>query len=567
VVQFPTQADGMQIAEYLQQRAAGASSSPMVPQAPLATQTPPPQPAIPRSTMIGMPSMQGLAPQPQQRVANRVVSTTIDAAAAPVGVPSGVGTPRAQLAAMASQKIATDDVANARKDQDYRAALQQLQEMGRELARANADNATLKAKLAGLEAVQMDGATHTVELERRLQQAASHVTMLEAQRAKLNEELEEARAAAANMGSMEVMALTDGQDAELQSAQHQRDQAIAELAQMAAERQALHHELGALRQQAVHEIESYRQRMHAEVQGIEADRERLMNELARLGEALQQAEGERDTLRTDLAMREDATASATGSLQQAVDEITQLRNELDGRTQLAQQHEAEHQRLASELMALQAERDALQQQLAAAGGASGEIIASLEGQVRAQSIELDAARMAAANGQSEMLRLMSELSAQMEASELAEKQAASTIAHLGSERDRAVMALAEAEGRVVEAESRAATGGDAALALQAELAQAQEKLRQAQAVAEKAASSVREQVQSRTREVAGLVRALEPFAWGLNRALSFFQEAKLEGATEHIRSLQLLVKTLEKLSTDVNRVDVLADGIQVDLEA
>ena len=587
VVQFPAQTDGMQIAEYLQKRSAPP---------PLASPTPTaaPTPAASRTntlTGVGM-------PMPTGRATPRVMSTSLDAAAAPLGVPSSVGTPRAQLAAMVSQAIKVDDVNSARKDAEHRAALQQLQELGKELARANGDNATLRAKLAGIEAVQMDGATHTVDLERKLQQTTGHLTMLEAERAKLREELEEARAH--SQENMEVVNLSDDGDSvqeELESTRGQRDQAIAEVAQLAGEGQALRSELMATRTH-----------LDSERQALEADRERLMAELATLGAALGQVEGERDIMRADLAMRTESASSAGASLDAMVSDNAALQTQLAAALANVDAYATEHARLTSELASAQdqlshaglmsqssgaevdlanAQRDTAEEKLRAL---QGELEALRNDAARARSeadsaqadlaeatASLEAASAASVASRNEVVRLRSELSAAMEAAEAAASRTDTGGAMVGqlqarleaavAERDHARHATANLEIQLRENERGTSPGGDAALAIQSELVVTQEKLRLAEAAAQRAVMSVREQVATRTQKVASLVRALEPFAWGLNRAVSFYGDMKLDGGAEHLRSLQLLVRTLENLSSDVNRVDLLADGIQVDLEA
>lgn len=58
---------------------------------------------------------------------------------------------------------------------------------------------------------------------------------------------------------------------------------------------------------------------------------------------------------------------------------------------------------------------------------------------------------------------------------------------------------------------------------------------------------VEEEMRERMRAVTELLRAIEPFTWGLQRASAFFGERRVDGADEHVRVLQLLDKTLTRL--------------------
>jgi len=69
-----------------------------------------------------------------------------------------------------------------------------------------------------------------------------------------------------------------------------------------------------------------------------------------------------------------------------------------------------------------------------------------------------------------------------------------------------------------------------------------------------ASKAIAEAVKAQTRELRELGRAIEPFSWGLERATAFFQGQNVEGATEHIRALQLLAATLERMKTELNKV-------------
>ena len=66
--------------------------------------------------------------------------------------------------------------------------------------------------------------------------------------------------------------------------------------------------------------------------------------------------------------------------------------------------------------------------------------------------------------------------------------------------------------------------------------------------------AIEEGVRARTRELLELARAIEPFSWGLDQAATFFADAQLEGSQRHVQSMRLLQKTLERLKNELDRL-------------
>ena len=69
------------------------------------------------------------------------------------------------------------------------------------------------------------------------------------------------------------------------------------------------------------------------------------------------------------------------------------------------------------------------------------------------------------------------------------------------------------------------------------------------------AKAINEGVRAQTRQIRDLANAIEPFAWGLDRATAFFTDKNVDGAAEHVRALQLLRMTLQRMRTELDRVD------------
>jgi uncharacterized coiled-coil DUF342 family protein len=61
---------------------------------------------------------------------------------------------------------------------------------------------------------------------------------------------------------------------------------------------------------------------------------------------------------------------------------------------------------------------------------------------------------------------------------------------------------------------------------------------------------------ARTRQLAGLVGALEPFMWALTQATTFFAKQRLEGSDEHVRLLQQLQGVLLRLRDEIAMLDL-----------
>jgi hypothetical protein len=61
---------------------------------------------------------------------------------------------------------------------------------------------------------------------------------------------------------------------------------------------------------------------------------------------------------------------------------------------------------------------------------------------------------------------------------------------------------------------------------------------------------------SRLRDLAGLLRALEPFMWGLQQATAFYTKANVGGAEAHLKVLQQLQGVLLRLRDEIAKLDL-----------
>ncbi len=274
-----------------------------------------------------------------------------------------------------------------------------------------------------------------------------------------------------------------------------------------------------------------------------ADLEGLLDVQGRaLAEHEQELTDTRRAIGEHLGAAARANAEETGALRAELEDVS--RSENAAVAQVAQlRAQLQEASIAwdgaiSELGAAKAELEVAALRLAAAEKSGGDL-AAWQGQARAVGDELKA-----------VMRQRDEAAAQRD----------ETLAH----RDNA---LAQRDGMVAQQNAVLAQRDEALAQRDAAIAQQSEVLAQRDAaidVARQGQLAISEQVATRTRGVKSLIEALTPFAWGANRAVQFFQEKNIDGAAEHLRALALMVKATEKLSADVARTDVLADGIDVE---
>jgi hypothetical protein len=61
---------------------------------------------------------------------------------------------------------------------------------------------------------------------------------------------------------------------------------------------------------------------------------------------------------------------------------------------------------------------------------------------------------------------------------------------------------------------------------------------------------------ARSRQLADLVRALEPFMWGLTQATTFYTKAGISGGDQHLKLLQQLQGVLLRLRDEIAMLDL-----------
>jgi hypothetical protein len=256
----------------------------------------------------------------------------------------------------------------------------------------------------------------------------------------------------------------------------------------------------------------------------------------------------RDHAEQELAFMRMAYEEARDDAQQGLEELTRVQAEL-GAVQLLR--DTRNVEVEGERSTWLAEREQLSAQLAVEQRAHASVhgtlahveseLAQVRDGMRALVDDRDQhARLAAAAH--EEARREREARAQLEA------HAHSEIERVSKDAESALAEAAAARADLQDAIARINALADALA-----LAQAQTN----QATLGKN-GSVDANVSARMAELSDLVRALEPFLWGLGRATTFLEAAHVPGSDDHLRTLRLLARTLERLSEQVPHLDKLA---------
>ncbi len=507
------------------------------------------------------------SPMPQAQLAT--MGQLLDAP----GPASSFG-PNHSMPPLAAGMPAPDEIERVQRLEDQLVVAQQ------ELARAAADTATLRASVAqatadattaqqearrlraDVETSDQELARMRGEVESARRGAAEAAADVEDHRARLAQaaaELAEARGAedaakqlllaersaggahaAAAEESTRVLAERDAQIAALHAVVAELDAQIAALQVLVAERDGVVAGMQAAvveARAAVSEREAVLEegrKGYDELQRLFVEKDRRAAELEAAHSELTAALIERDA---SLATKDVQLGAMNAQLAMDDEGMTALRAELEA---VCRSENASAAQLAIAATRIEELSAALAKALQDAATA------------RSEADRVDAERAAVVE---EKDQLAAELDAAM-------KERASSQRALGETQESQRLSeelQLELKHNYVELETQAKALSDALHLAQAQRDEAIDDAR-------KVLTNIDEQVAQRTRGVKSLIEALTPFAWGANRAVQFFQERGLEGAAEHLRALQLMVKAAEKLSADVARTDVLQDGIHVDVE-
>lgn len=629
---FPGNVDGADVADFLFQRVGGLSP-------PLATApSTPPQPTFPGpGTARGMfgelprqPTASSFAPPtgslpPTQNPWPGTSGTPAQPRPAQNGAAPFFAAFSAQpgTGAAAPMPPSSSSSSPPMSSGPDRATMERIEQMATEVAQANAEVITLRARLGAAEASSRDSAERLIVAEQRAARA-------EQEASSLRSEVDAARRSAIHQVA-EVMALSDEGEpisAELDDlkskvdmAESERDSAASQLNMVRAERDRLTSDLSAAQQalqERALEADGLRRQLQdglGEIERARADAEsmrHLLSDLEGRSAAGAAALAEVEGLRVQLAQRDATIVERDAALaaqraeqraeleQQAAADVAAVRAMLEEqhgyalealRANLEQAHSASVEAVRAEAdahhaadveaqtevrvyAALAAEKKSAEAALAAM---QATMQAELEA-VRAEKADVEAAwaadqqRAAEADaklGEAQAARVDVENGLRADLNE-ALKQLAEESDATALERARANRAVADSQSlrqmlesltmeqaRVVgEIEQLRPIAGEVDKA-RAMIIDMQRQLEAALGTDEDdgdTAKAIAEAVKAQTRDLLELGRAIEPFTWGLERATAFFQDKNIDGATEHLRALGLLQKTLERMKSELERV-------------
>lgn len=408
----------------------------------------------------------------------------------------------------------------------------QLEELVTELAGANAELVSLRARLQDAEGRVLEVAQQVRDRELEhvavLDEARDLQTELDMVRQAVASEAAERRAVADTSTAplavveflrhalQEASSHADMEKAEraafAQSSEDMRRQLVAELKATQARVTALNEAQLAWQAEGLVTqslVDSARQRSLA----VESANRQLLAELELAHLALGEAAG----LRADLELVRNDLLQSAADRSREQQTMADLQGRL-GEAEAAHQHSAQGQE--AELGTLRR----MVEELAPMAAAVGELQGQLHEAVG--NAKLEAARADRAVGDAAAMRQFIEAQTYEQARVVGELEQLRPIA---AEVDRSRAAMVDMQRQL-----EAALGTD-------ELEGSTE-------------GAIEEGVRARTRELFELARAIEPFGWGLDQAAAFFAEVGVEGAPRHVQALQLLQKTMERLKGELDRL-------------
>lgn len=560
VALFPTHSDGAAIADFLFKRVGGSSSPPQAAQA------------------MGFPgpgSARGMFGGDPRELPRSNTSPGLSSSLAPSMAPSfaqnpwpavGGNTPAqprpaqtqspffAELGQSQATQQALSSTPSAAAD---RAA---LDSMAAQLAQANNELQGLRSRIGPTEAAARD--------------ALERAARAEHEAAQLRTEVDAARRSAINQVA-EVMALSDeGEPIEAEiddlksradMAESERDSAASQLNMVRAERDRLTSDLSLAHQQLQErtlEIEGLRRQLQDGFAELERTRAagdstlQLLHELeSRSSEntaavaGLQTALADKDAEHARALEASAAAVRAEMHASHAADIDAQVEMRLQAAQAETQARDAQIAALQADLLALRQEKADVEAAWAADQQRAAEADAKI-GEAEAARVDLETSLRADLNAalkhldeESQATRLEAARADRSVKDAAALRQMLESMTH---EQSRLVSEIEQLRPLAAEVDKGRATVVDMQRQLEAALG-----TDEADGDASKA---IAEAVKAQTRELRELGRAIEPFSWGLERATAFFQSQNVEGAVEHIRALQLLAATLERMKTELNKV-------------
>lgn len=474
-------------------------------------------------------------------------------------------TPHPTVPAFGSQSIGTDHLAAQQQPpspQPQRELLMRLEGMADELARANSELARTRAQVGALD---QEKAALLVEVEAARRSALADVAQVMAlsdEGLAIDTELEDTKARLTS-----AVADAERVASELESVRQERERLMAEMAEASGRLAEATAGRDAAEAQLV-ELQRGGDRGREDVAAARAELEKVRMELdgarADLSSARVECDAIAERARLDVLAVEGALKVERSARSEAEAKLAAFRIENDEKWAAALAEESERAIAAEERSdILENQRNDLAQALAdteAKAGSGAEVESALR-------IELDKLRADVAGARTDATTVRLDLQEALLRLEEANGGLQSLTVERDTLRDEAgplrewgnllVAAHAHQQGELEHLRRLL----EAAAAHEATIAALQQQLAAAPSApppsGEPASADV-EVLLARSRQLADLVRALEPFMWGLTQATAFYKEQQppASGSEAHLRSLQQLQGVLLRLRDEIAMLDL-----------
>ncbi len=601
VAHFPAHAEGHVVADFLARRA--GTPQPSVPQQTQQQPTPTPRPTAPPPLSGPIP---GAAPAFNLTPGAATlfggaggslsnVATSFPPAAAPTPAASAgfVTTPSGGFAAFNPQGgfpnvtpsggVPRPPTLGATPGVAQQGQGPQFEQVVDELARTNSEVVMLRGKLA---AAEQEKATLSVEVEAARRSAIADVAQVMAlsdEGDPIAEEIEELKNKVSTAENDRELAR-----AEVDALRAERDRLVAEAAQKAGVLAELQAQAGGA-DVALNEAKAEAARLAQELAQKTAEADAAKKELEDEGKALEEMEAallaaqkaRADAEAQALAQAGDAVSAVEKEKAEAVDAAEKLKAEAVDAVEKrsAEALEAANKEKAEAVAAIEQQRAALEERVNLLEAQRVELVSAVEKGAQDASahsdveaalrIEAEKLKTDVASARTDATTVRLDLQeALMRLDEATTSLAAATQerdalrAEAGPLREWANKVVAE-HARTVEETEKLRSQAEAADARQNTIHELQTRIEQLQVERDKAAASGGaradgdvEVLLARSRQLADLVRALEPFMWGLTQATGFYTKAAVEGGDAHLKLLQQLQGVLLRLRDEIAMLDL-----------
>jgi uncharacterized coiled-coil DUF342 family protein len=467
-------------------------------------------------------------------------------ARAPTPPPKAGSVPRPPtMGPMASALPPLDGAALHQLQADARLNQQRMEAMADDLARTNAELVMIRGQLAASEQ-ERAGLLVEVEAARRSAMAqVAEVMALSDEGDPISEEIEELKGKATAAESELQRAWS-----EADALRTERDKLVGELAERAGavaegkarldSAEAVLKEAQGAAADAQKELASTR----AELDAVRLDLERLK------GESIT-GRGEADELRAERDAARGELEGAKGALAAAQKELEALQSAL-----------VDEKKANEQLVSAKGELEAALNELEATGQQSGEVTAALRIEVERLKSDVAAARTDATTVRLDLQEAVMRLDEATASQQALGQERDALRAEAGPLREWATTLVAEHAAQQGELERLRAVvaTAEANAALVAEL---QEKVKALEAERDRKPAAPPAEISgdvevllARSRQMSELVRALEPFMYGLTQAAGFYTKQAVPGGEAHLRLLQQLQGVLLRLRDEIAMLDL-----------